>query len=473
MNHTSWVFFLQSLSRLSELKISDFTGSVVTLKVRRRCHPIFLIVLSELRFEYFFQSLTFLGKCKLIVSKFQDFFNLARPFSLAQLFFPFAVEVPHSSITAPFEIFGVNKSALWISRTAIVEGLLQISESEEIDWDLRRKRDNFRILVFKVKSKCKTNFFLDPSNGIVVKHSNSLLKEDVVPSLLSNTKILHSKLIVKEDRIIYPSPNQGFRYTGWPTYLPYQWEDQVKVIPPVFSRELPSATYFPIQANWYHFLIETMTNLVPFRSQLAQQNFVVPKGIHSQIEEALLLFSPSSFIYSSFLDAIYVRQLTVLGFDESRQIALRDRRDEIMEVRGFVQSNLSLQSHKERPKLYLKRRSDQFRDLVNRKEVEQFLTWLGFLSVDFQEVSFKHQIELVSQASAIVAESGAALTNMIFAPSDCRIFELKPSEGERLFEKLAAVIGLEYHCVETSAVRKGTYNINLNHLRNLLLSVQP
>ena len=53
-------------------------------------------------------------------------------------------------------------------------------------------------------------------------------------------------------------------------------------------------------------------------------------------------------------------------------------------------------------------------------------------------MSIIEQVELFRKASHVIAAHGAGLTNILFAPADARILEIRPelSSGQFCFEKL-------------------------------------
>jgi hypothetical protein len=77
-----------------------------------------------------------------------------------------------------------------------------------------------------------------------------------------------------------------------------------------------------------------------------------------------------------------------------------------------------------RPKLYLHRTGAAWRQIINRDAVTTLLQRHGFVGVRLETMSARQQIELLSNAEAIVAEGGATSAATLFAPPDCEIIEL-------------------------------------------------
>jgi capsular polysaccharide biosynthesis protein len=94
-------------------------------------------------------------------------------------------------------------------------------------------------------------------------------------------------------------------------------------------------------------------------------------------------------------------------------------------------------------RLYL-RRNSQFRAMHNAAEVEALLRESGFQVIEPETLSFAEQIRLFSEAESIVAQAGAALGNMIFAPNGCHIVILSawsPFSIYYYFSNLASIFG--------------------------------
>ena len=62
----------------------------------------------------------------------------------------------------------------------------------------------------------------------------------------------------------------------------------------------------------------------------------------------------------------------------------------------------------------------------------------NFRKVYLEKMTIMEQVELFRTASHVIAAHGAGLTNVLFAPSEARILEIRPelSSGQFCFEKL-------------------------------------
>jgi len=108
-------------------------------------------------------------------------------------------------------------------------------------------------------------------------------------------------------------------------------------------------------------------------------------------------------------------------------------------------------------KIYISRRGAPKRSVENEKELEDTLEKIGFEIVRLDRLSFYKQIELMSQASVIVAMHGAGLSNMIWARKPCRIVEVFPVDCYNdCFARLALTCGSDYQMTRCDKGRSGT-----------------
>lgn len=77
-------------------------------------------------------------------------------------------------------------------------------------------------------------------------------------------------------------------------------------------------------------------------------------------------------------------------------------------------------------KLYFSRRGHSMRVMVNEPALETALRARGFEIVRPERLSAADQVRMAREAEVIVAPTGAAMTNALFAPAGARIVEIQP-----------------------------------------------
>jgi capsular polysaccharide biosynthesis protein len=95
-------------------------------------------------------------------------------------------------------------------------------------------------------------------------------------------------------------------------------------------------------------------------------------------------------------------------------------------------------------RLYVPRAGTKFRRIVNEHELGALLQEHGFESVHPERLGALEQVRTFAQADVIVAPSGAALTNVLFASPGARLVCLLPEAWREfsVYSTLAAVAGV-------------------------------
>ena len=105
----------------------------------------------------------------------------------------------------------------------------------------------------------------------------------------------------------------------------------------------------------------------------------------------------------------------------------------------FPQNNSrNSRNSKSLKRIYISRKLAVKRHLTNEEEFLPLLKKYNFRKVFLEEMSILEQVELFRNASHVIAAHGAGLTNVLFAPADVKILEIRPlpSSGQFCFEKL-------------------------------------
>ena len=209
------------------------------------------------------------------------------------------------------------------------------------------------------------------------------------------------------------------------------------------SRFLPGAHVMLGGApNYYHWLFEYLPRMEAVLSTPHQfDTILVNSGFQSFQDQSLqLLFSGD-------------QPLTVMNTDTTytcEHLHLPTLRP-ITEAVSFLRSAF-LTKHSvgaPRRKLFITR-SDAHPGrirMANEDEVYSALQRFGFERIILSSLDFREQVDLFSTAEVIIAAHGAALTNVVFAPADCAVFEINNLTNERytFFEEISTIVGQPFH----------------------------
>jgi capsular polysaccharide biosynthesis protein len=179
-------------------------------------------------------------------------------------------------------------------------------------------------------------------------------------------------------------------------------------------------------ANYFHWLAECLPKLL-WMDSLEQFNDVpllIPAGLHTNLMVALKRLNTHNrqLIYIETGTSCAVERLIV----PSALSRIVDRYEGspvfnvdivlshtwLTKVSERLKENVSYRKKPWR-KIFLTRRKG-IRALGNREQIELMLLEQGFEIVELEGASLDFQIELFSEASMVVAPTGAALTNMLF-----------------------------------------------------------
>jgi capsular polysaccharide biosynthesis protein len=98
-----------------------------------------------------------------------------------------------------------------------------------------------------------------------------------------------------------------------------------------------------------------------------------------------------------------------------------------------------------RRRLYVSRRGQPMRVMVNEMALEAALVRRGFQIVRPERMSVADQIALFSQAEVIVGPTGAGLTNAVFAAPGCQFVEIQPENFASFWAPaFSRLIGLDW-----------------------------
>ena len=115
--------------------------------------------------------------------------------------------------------------------------------------------------------------------------------------------------------------------------------------------------------------------------------------------------------------------------------------DKIKKIRTFADNlypQLSSHKSKSQRRIYVSRKLAVKRHLANEEEFLGLLKEHKFRKVYLEQMSVREQVELFRSASHVIAAHGAGLTNVLFAPADVKILEIRPlrTSGQFCFENL-------------------------------------
>lgn len=112
------------------------------------------------------------------------------------------------------------------------------------------------------------------------------------------------------------------------------------------------------------------------------------------------------------------------------------------------------------------------RKIANANEVKQAIAQRGFYVVDFEGKTLQEQISTMMSAKIVVAQHGAALTNILYMPSGGKVVEIyvDPAENNYQFDDsyyiLASALGHSYYSFISKKANKEADFFTSDHFIN-------
>lgn len=215
--------------------------------------------------------------------------------------------------------------------------------------------------------------------------------------------------------------------------------------------------------NYAHWLTEVLPRIhVCAQSGMDDSiPFIVDAGLHANIlASARLLAGKHPLLELTREQSIQVKNLYVVGatgyipFDRRpakdgdhghgifSASALRSMRTQLSQLLGAGDGTS--------PRKIMLRRSSGARAMRNEEALALKLEQLGFSLVYPETLSFTQQYQLFSKAECVVGATGAAMANLVFCPTSCRIVICLSSHREHSFgywRNMASAVGNEIRYV--------------------------
>ncbi len=188
--------------------------------------------------------------------------------------------------------------------------------------------------------------------------------------------------------------------------------------------------------NYAHWLTEVLPRIAVFCAleQYADVPIIIDDGLHPNIMQSLALvvghdreivILPVGRAIS--VDVLYITSVTGYVPFERRNTKLTRHSHGLFSPLAFDQLRKRLLPYCENSqpqefpsKIYLRRKVGG-RKITNSDEIEEVLTDNGYVIVEPEKLTFLQQLALFSSVDEIVAPSGAALANLIFARPNTRV----------------------------------------------------
>lgn len=376
-------------------------------------------------------------------------------FMFTSIFLTRKLEASVLASDLPITISGLNENGkIWVSRDSVSNGICASNLDESLEYDKLRFPRNFDFLVRRAILKSEDYKFEVYEEGyftfaVETREEQNISKFEVNHAIVENCHISHGRIVKKEAEVLQISNIRNQIIRRKPSYLE-QDQNGLLVLKSYFTKKsIPKAIYIGSDLNWFHFLVECGTRFVAIPEQDRSGNpIILESGVHRNIVRLCELMTGIEPILLRPQEEILVDKL-IIGREAGvlDPIDCKVRSKELRELREIIlNSKFRCESELPSPhRIFLRRRKGLFRPLQNESRIAKLLFNNGFIGVYPENLDLDQFITLMERAEIVVSESGAALTNMIFANKDLRVIELSPGDQEFGFwEDFGDIFGLRY-----------------------------
>jgi len=176
--------------------------------------------------------------------------------------------------------------------------------------------------------------------------------------------------------------------------------------------------------NYYHWVHDILLKAFAVMEQLpAHTTFLVPPNLRLYQVESLRVVGVESERMASY-DGQGVLELQEHYFSPPTTWSGYDLPAANAWLRRKVFAAYGLEPARQGKRIYISRQKASMRYVKNEIQVIECLAPYGFEAYILEELSFREQVTLFSQAEVIVGAHGAGMTNILFAPPGGAVIEL-------------------------------------------------
>jgi hypothetical protein len=381
----------------------------------------------------------------------------------------------------PIQVESRNQEgSLWVSRNSVEKGIFPSNLDESLEYDRLRNPSQFGVLVRSAHSKFdfkSTKLYRDIDYSFYLGNRESINSFQLEFERFEETEIVHGKVAISDSRILQVSNIRKELIRRSPRYV-HEVGGKLTVLSTFREQDkIEHGVFFGSNLNWFHFIVECLTRYTAMPQNVSGGiPIILEAGVHPNIVEICRILSRAEPILVGPLGKIRIQSLLL-----AREVGVGDAIDAsprqlaLLEIRERVLSELGITAPVTNPsrQYYFRRKRNLFRPLQNEDQLLEKLNQFGFEFIFPDDLTLAELIELLYQARTVVVESGAAMTNLMFAPRGLVIIELNPGDGGFGFwKKFLAPFGLLHHGIVGEKRRIGAKGLAVDGFKVDVRAVQ-
>ena len=446
-------------------------------KIDTRFRPRFgwIDYYRETRIQYLFGNPSRLGLLKVFFKMLSHDLSIHPIATLRYFFMTLIIEISDDQISLLQTLAFQNQKSLWISRTAIMGGIdsKEIDETLEYDFFSCSKFTEMRSWKSQLSPK-KFNTLNILNNGkwqvITLKEFQPKLNENLEFTAFENVAIHHGHCVTQNGFFLPLDTTSLSPNFSWPSALPKRFKGRVMLLQTQKREVLTTAIFIGYSKSWYHFIVEYLPRYLEIPLKFRAFPVILPSGVLPQIRQMLGSFGFLNLVETNLFTEIAVsRLLTVTDFRNVNSHSPRDRSSDILRLKqnfadlssSKVASNQTISRN-----IILVRSKHLFRQIENIDELVNHLVKIGYEAVYLERLSFFEQVDLMQQCKFLIAESGAALTSLLFSSSTIRVLELEQfsTKSDNFWESYCQI--LSHNHSKLVSIRKLTKSLRRRYFIN-------
>lgn len=376
-----------------------------------------------------------------------------------------------------------NQQALWISRNSIKAGLFPSNLDESLEYDRLRNPGQFNCLVRDAHIGSDFCLFRNVNYTYYFPEQLHDKKFGVEYEIVQNAEVLHGRFALCSNKILQVSNTRKEIIRRSPGYIETHGETTRVLNTFGETRILEQGVFFGSNLNWFHFIVECLTRYLAIPEVESKGiPILLEKGVHPNIIEICRVLSNVEPVLIGPFDRVEVKKLFLcreFGVDDSIDSSPRSELLLGIRERLFEAFTTTQKQNLAKSNYYFRRKAKLFRPLQNEKKLLEFLKEFEFTHVYPEDISISELLVLLNGANLLLIESGAAMTNLMFAPNWVKVIEINPGDGGYGFwRKFLNPFGLEHsglvgrrRAFGAKGVSSDGYVVALGELRKLIVSL--
>ncbi len=338
----------------------------------------------------------------------------------------------------------------WIGRSASLSGWSNTFSGLDFEHERFRSWHNYEIFLFGTISPRLENW---RHRDVQYEGLTNVERQDFnthdrsYPSLVikefNDVKLLNGQFIESDKKIFGILQSSQLNSKLLPDRI-LNYQGIVKISKPIHHSDNNfRVLYCGQNNNYFHFVTEILTVLMATtRSGVSFEKLAIEANLPSQFYDFVRFLFPNDLIFVQAYSSLSIKDL-VFAFKNTAGWELPESHtDEIRELQVYIREKLDF-SDPQSKYVFVSRANNLYRPLKNRNTLQNISKRYGFHIIDPSTLTFLQQAKIFSSANVVVAESGAAMTNLIFCKPGTKILEIQPFKGKPGFwRSYSEILGL-------------------------------